>query len=40
VKLGLGDRDSARTALTTCLQLAPKKASWKAEAEQILASLG
>lgn len=40
VKLGLGDVDSARTALRTCLQLAPKKAGWKAEAEEILGSLG
>lgn len=40
VKLGLGDLDSAREALRICVQLAPKKANWKAEAEAILTSLG
>jgi tetratricopeptide (TPR) repeat protein len=40
VKLRLGDLDSAREAATKCLETAPKKASYRADAEALLASLG
>ena len=39
VKLSLGDRDTAREALRSCLKAAPKKAAWKGEAEALLGRL-
>lgn len=40
VKLGLGELDTAKEALVSCLQSAPKKAAFRPEAEALLASLG
>jgi hypothetical protein len=39
VKLGLGDLDTARDSLKSCLKTAPKKATWRSEAEALLGSL-